>query len=192
MAKSGKKVLLIDGDLRKPDVGRMLKLPYGSRGLQDVLFGIKANKAICTIDSIGLDILPADSRNSIDAYELLASPLTARYINTVSQNYDHVIIDTPPLLAFPDTLVWSKIAGAVILTSLAGHTTAPDLIEAKDRLAEINVRVLGTVLSNVRAGHSYYRYGYNYYTQQASSRKNGSRTNMNLLLATQSNRDNDS
>ncbi len=190
MSKSGKRILLIDGDLRKPDIARMLNLPHGSRGLQDVLFGTKSDKAICSMASIGLDVLAADSRNSTDAYELLASPLTARYINTVSQNYDHVIIDTPPLLAFPDTLVWSKIADAVILTSLAGQTTAPDLKDAKGRLAEINVRVLGTVLSNVRAGQSYYRYGYNHYAQNASSRKNGRRTNTKLLLATQSRQDN--
>ena len=186
MSKSGKRVLLIDGDLRKPDIARMLNLPHSSRGLQDVLFGIKFDQAICTMASIGIDVLAADSRNSTDAYELLASPLTARYINTVSQNYDHVIIDTPPLLAFPDTLVWSKIADAVILTSLAGQTTAPDLKDAKVRLAEINVRVLGTVLSNVRAEQSYYRYGYNYYTQNDSSRKNGRQANTKLLLTTQS------
>ncbi len=190
MSKSGKRVLLIDGDLRKPDIARMLNLPHGSRGLQDVLFGIKFDQAICTIASIGLDVLAADSRNSTDAYELLSSPLTARYINTVSHNYDHVIIDTPPLLAFPDTLVWSKIADAVILTSLAGQTTAPDLKDAKVRLAEINVRILGTVLSNVRAEQSYYRYSYNYYTQNASSRKNVRRANTKLLLTTQSGKNN--
>jgi len=190
MSRSGKRILLIDGDLRKPDIASILNLPHGSRGLQDMLFGLKSNHAIFTIASIGLDVLAADSRNSTDAYELLASPLTARYINTISQKYDHVIIDTPPLLAFPDTLIWSKIADAVILTSLAGKTTAPDLNVAKDRLAEINVRVLGTVLSNVQAGQSYYRYGHNYYTQYSSSRKNERRTDTKLLLATQGRKQN--
>jgi tyrosine-protein kinase Etk/Wzc len=132
--------------------------------------------------STGLDVLAADSRNRADAYELLALPLTAQYINTISEKYDHVIIDTPPVLAFPDALMWAKIADAVILTSFAGQTIAPDLREATEKLAQINVNVLGTVLSNVEAGHSYYRYGHNYYAQNARSRKNAKRATAKLLL----------
>ena len=185
MARSGKKVLLIDGDLRKPDVAHLLNLPRGSRGLQDMLFGRKFDQVVCSMPSTGLDVLAADSHNMADAYELLALPLTAQYINTISEKYDHVIIDSPPVLAFPDALMWAKIADAVILVSFAGQTTAPDLREASEKLAQINVNVLGTVLSNVEAGHSYYRYGHNYYAQNARSRKNAKRTNAKLLLPMQ-------
>jgi len=190
MSKSGKKVLLIDGDLRKPDIGHLLNLPKDSRGLQDVLFGKNGQQAVYSIPSTGLDVLAADSHNRTDAYEILALPLAAQRINAVSQKYDHVIIDTPPVLAFPDALVWAKIAGAVILTSFAGQTTAPDLKEAKEKLAQINVKVLGTVLSNVSAGHGYYRYGYDYYAQNGRSRKNTKGADTKLLLPMQS-QDND-
>jgi succinoglycan biosynthesis transport protein ExoP len=162
LAKSGKKVLLIDGDLRKPDIAYMLNLPTTKKGIQDALSKGNLEKAVCSIPSSGLDVLPANSSNKADAYELLASSITAEQINKLSQQYDNVIIDTPPVLAFPDTLLWAKIADAVVLTSFAGHTSAPDLTEAKERLADINVRVMGTVLSNVRATHGYYRYGYSY------------------------------
>jgi len=183
MSRSGKKVLLIDGDLRKPDIAQLLNVPRGMlRNLQDLLFGRKFDQVVYSMPSTGLDVLTADSRNTTDAYELLASPLTAQYINTISQKYDHVIIDTPPVLAFPDALVWAKIAGAVILTSFAGHTTAPDLREAKEKLAQINVKVLGTVLSNVQVGHSYYRYGYNYYGRGVRGRNNRRRSNTKTLL----------
>ena len=171
MAEAGKRVLLIDGDLRKPDVARLLNLPKGTRGLQDVLCGVKFEQAVFSMASTGLDVLAADFDNSADAYELLAMPSTAKRIEMISRKYDHVIIDTPPTLGFPDALVWAKIGGAAILVSYAGHTTMPDLKEAKERLAQIDVQVLGTVLSSVQAGHGYYRHGHGYYTQSARSRE---------------------
>jgi capsular exopolysaccharide synthesis family protein len=184
LAGSGKKVLLIDGDLRKPDVGRLLHLPRGSRGLQEVLFGKNGDSLICTIRSKGLDVLVCDSRNATDAFELLTLPLTAQHIDLVCRDYDHVIIDTPPVLAFPDALIWAKIAGAVVLTCFAGQTIAPDLKQAKDKLAELNVKVLGTVLANVAVTHSYYRYGYSYYSQNGRSRRSA-RAAKKLLLPMQ-------
>jgi capsular exopolysaccharide synthesis family protein len=162
LSRSGKKVLLIDGDLRKPDIARFLKLPKASKGLQDVLLGREFSQAVYTIPSTGLDVLASDSHSGMDAYELIASPIARRRINELSEKYDHVIIDTPPVLVFPDALIWAKFGDAVILTSFAGKTTTPELREAKERLTRIDARVLGTVLSNVRAEQSYSRRGYGY------------------------------
>ncbi len=183
MAESGKKVLLIDGDLRKPDVARLLNLPKGTRGLQDVLCGVKFEQAVYSMASTGLDVLAADFDNTTDAYELLAMPSTARRIDAISKKYDHVIIDTPPTLGFPDALVWAKIGGAAILVSYAGHTTLPDLREAKERLVQINVNVLGTVLSSVQAGHGYYRQGHGYYTQSAQTRESAGLHRRKLMFS---------
>jgi succinoglycan biosynthesis transport protein ExoP len=170
MAEAGKKVLLIDGDLRKPDVARLLNLPKDSRGLQDVLCDIELERAVYSIPSTGLDVLAADFRDAADAYELLALSSTSQRINQISNHYDHVIIDTPPVLAFPDALMWAKIGDAVILTSFAGQTTLPELRETKERLMQINVRILGTVVSSVDAEHSYYRQDYGYYAQSTKAR----------------------
>jgi capsular exopolysaccharide synthesis family protein len=183
MSKSGKKVLLIDGDMRKADIAYLLNLPKGSRGLQDLLFGRKTYKeAVCSVPTTGLHVLASDSRNRDDAYELLALPGTIGHIKKISQEYDHVIIDTPPVLAFPDALVWAKMADAVILISFAGQTTSTDLREAAEKLAQINANILGTVLSNVSTSNSYYRYGYNYYVQNVRSRKKSKQAATQLLL----------
>jgi len=173
LSKSGKKVLLIDGDLRKPDIGWLLNIPRESRHLQDVLLGSKLEKAVCAVSSNGLYVLAANSQSSIDPYELLASPRMAEQVNNISEEYDHVVIDTPPVLAFPDALLWAKAAGAVILTSFADKTTSPDLKETKERLDGIGVRILGTVFSNVPVGRSYYRYGYGYYAQDGHTKRKG-------------------
>jgi succinoglycan biosynthesis transport protein ExoP len=171
LSESGKKVLLIDGDLRKPDVARLLNLPADSRGLHDVLCGVKFEQAVYSIPSTGLDVLAADFLDAADAYELLALPSTAKRINMISKKYDHVIIDTPPALVFPDALLWAEIGQAVVLVSYAGHTTSTDLKEAKDRLAQTDAKVLGTVLSSVQAEHSYYRQGHSYYAQNVELRE---------------------
>ncbi|MCP4607815.1 MAG: polysaccharide biosynthesis tyrosine autokinase [Planctomycetes bacterium] len=171
MARSGKKVLLIDGDLRKPDVADMLSIPADSGfGLQDVLLGEEFDKAVYTMPSTGLDVLIADSQSKINGYELLASPGTRQCIDMLSQYYDHVIMDTTPLLAFPDALIWATLGDAVILVSYAGHTTTTDLKEAKDRLTRINVKVLGTVLSNVQSEYSYFRSDLKRYAQNVKTR----------------------
>jgi len=191
MSRSGKKVLLIDGDLRKPDVAQMLGIPAGSRcGLQDVLLGEEFDNAVYTIPSTGLDVLIADSQSRINGYELLASPGTRQCIDMLSQYYDHVIIDSSPILAFPDALIWATLGDAVILVSYAGHTTTPDLKEAKDRLTRINVKVLGTVLSNVPSEHSYFRSDLKRYTQSAKSRGGIRRGKRKPLVNTQSIEDN--
>jgi polysaccharide biosynthesis transport protein len=170
MAESGRKVLLIDGDLRKPDVSRLLNLPKDTRGLQDILSGVPFDRAVFSVASTGLDVLAADFRDAADACELLSLSTTAQRINEISKNYDNVIIDTPPILAFPDAQIWAKIGDAVILTSFAGQTTLPELREAKERMTQINVRILGTVVSSVEAGHSYYRQDYGSYSRLPAGR----------------------
>jgi capsular exopolysaccharide synthesis family protein len=179
LSRAGKKVLLIDGDLIKPDIAHLLNLPEGLKGLQDVLLGKEFDQAVYSIASTGLDVLASDPQSRTNGYELLASPGTRRCIDMLSQNYDHVIIDTPPVLAFPDALIWAKFGDGVILTSFAGRTTTPELKEAKERLTQINVRLLGIVLSNVQ--QSSYRYRHNYYTQNAKSRKTVKRAKKKLL-----------
>lgn len=171
LAKSGKKVLLIDGDLRKPDIGHMLNVLNNTGGLQNVLLGEPTNGAVCVLPSSGLHVLAANPRYVGDAYELLTSPSASEQIERLSREYDHLVVDSPPVLSFPDALVWAKLTDAVILISFAGQTTAPDLREAKDRFARIRARILGAVLSNVPVDQGLYRYSYTYRSQSPSGRK---------------------
>ncbi len=161
LANAGKKVLLIDGDLRKPDIRHILDIPKGSRGLQSFLWGADYEKVVHHY-SAGFDVLAADSRNAADAFEILSQSHVSKKLDRISAKYDHVIIDTPPVLAFPDALLWAKMADAAIVTSFSGHTSGHDLKETITRLEQINAKVLGTVFQNVSSNESYNRYAYGY------------------------------
>lgn len=172
-AKSGFKTLLIDGDLRKPDVATALKLPAEHRrGLQDYLFGMHIEKAAYKVDSMELYVLASDHRNASDALELLAHSNMKQKIRMLRDHYDKIVIDTPPVLAFADALVWARTSDGVVVTSFVDHTSKVEIREAIKRLEEVNVRILGTVVNNVKVAHSYRRYGYGYgYDYGKSSRK---------------------
>ncbi len=184
IARTGRKVLLIDGDLRKPDIAHLLKLQYSVNSLKEVIRGRKPEDVICATSISGLDVLPSLHCSRANICSLLTQAGTRKLIDYFVNKYDHVIIDSPPILAVPDGLLWAKMTDAVVLTSFAGYTEVPDLKEAMSRLKDINVKVLGTVLNNVKQESSYYRYGYGYMADISSSRKKHSRNrNNNLVLS---------
>ncbi len=174
MANSGKNVLLIDGDLRKPDIADAMDLPAGSRGLQDYLFGSSIEDSVTVHGSSGVNVLASDERNASDSLDILGRKFTVEAIRKLRDSYDRIIIDSPPVLACSDALLWAKMADGVILTSFAEKTSSPDLRESTKRLQDIGVKVIGSVLHNVKSSRGYNRYGYGYgygYGYSSSSRR---------------------
>ncbi len=167
LAEAGKRVLIIDGDLRKPDLARLFNLPSGYSVFQDALNGKKALDCVSPTGIANLELLAANSDNHIDAPDVIATPRVRQIIDELASNYDHVLIDTPPVLAVPDALLWAKLVDAAILTGFAGRTADRDIKDTVDRLNEVGVKLLGIVLNNVHTPQNYYRYGYDY-----SGRKN--------------------
>ena len=98
-AQSGERVLLIDGDFRKPDVARMLNLVNGHNGLEEVLLGKTFKTNEYRSGTTSFDILSASERNSSDTFNLLNKRCTSDFMNEISHNYDRVLIDT--LLFWP-------------------------------------------------------------------------------------------
>jgi capsular exopolysaccharide synthesis family protein len=183
MAKSGKRVLLIDGDLRKPDIGKALNMPDSTPGLQDLIAGSSFDEVVCRDFIPGMDIISAAAcvYDPSMACELLNKIKQMELLDTISNGYEHIIIDTPPILAGPDALLWAKMAEGVIMTSYSGQTVRPDMQEALKRLKNIKVNILGAVLHSVETDYSYYRYGYDYYTQRRGRKAQKRDANRPLL-----------
>jgi capsular exopolysaccharide synthesis family protein len=171
LAKAGKRVLLIDGDLRKPDVDWILKMPRHLKGLRDLLIGEDFENVIHPIESKGFDVLTAGSKEISNSFKLLSLSRIGEYFKSIEGSFDHMIIDSPPVLGFPDALLWAKLADGVIVISYAGRTSQQDLKDTIERLNQVNVKVLGTVLNSVSSDCSYSRFAYNYYTSQGQSRR---------------------
>jgi capsular exopolysaccharide synthesis family protein len=171
LAKAGKRVLLIDGDLRKPDIDWMLKMPRHLKGLRDLLLGEDFDSVIHPVDSKGFDVLTAGSKEISNSFKLLSLPKIGDYLKSVEGSFDHMVIDSPPVLGFPDALLWAKLADGVILIGYAGRTSQQDLKDALERLEQVKVKVLGTVLNSVRSECSYSRFAYNYYLSHGQERK---------------------
>lgn len=185
MAKSGKRVLLIDGDLRKPDIGKALKLPESRLGLQELISGKDFDEVVCRDCVPGMDVLTAKAcvYDPSMACELLNRINKNNLIAPFENDYDHIIIDTPPVLAGPDALLWAKMTDGVIMTSYSGQTVRPDMKEAIKRLKNIDANILGSVLHSVETDYSYYRYGYDYYTTRRSKKAQKRDSNRPLLLS---------
>ena len=163
LAQSGHRVLVIDGDFRKPDLTRLLGFNEGTKGFSDVVSGrSRLEDTVCTMSRSNLHALRGSNGSPVDPVELLSRPEAAELLKAIAEEYDHVIIDTPPILAAPESLLWAKMVDAVILTSYAGVTPGPALREAIEKLAQIKVNVLGNVLSSFRpqsGSGRYYYYG---------------------------------
>ncbi|MBN1795992.1 MAG: polysaccharide biosynthesis tyrosine autokinase [Sedimentisphaerales bacterium] len=183
LAKAGKNVLLIDGDLREPDIHWLLNIPGKTPGLSDVLYNGDGSlkKVIHRVDSKGFDVITAGSKDIKDNFKLLSIANIGSNLEDIGSGYDHIIIDTPPVLGFSDALLWAKLSDGVILTSFAGQTQRQDIIDTIERLKQADIEILGTVLNSVPTENSYSRYSY-YYSQRQARERTPYKKRKNILL----------
>ncbi len=162
LAQKGSRVLLIDADLRRPSIHKTLGMGPGP-GLSNVLTGnIELREAILeTTVWPQLFVLPAGTPPPNPA-ELLASAAMKDILACLQEQYDHIVIDTPPTLSVTDAVVVSAQAEAVVLVVRSGQTTKQALRRAKELLSNVNARISGVLLNAVdlRSPDYYYYYEY--------------------------------
>ena len=150
LAEIGRRVLLIDGDLRRPRLGKLFGLQFAT-GLSDVLLdegrGTIAPDSVIRPSTVpGLYLLPGGSEPA-NISRLLHSTYLDSLIELVRSDYDFVLIDSPPMMGMADARLLSRVADGVILISRAGETSPEQLGEARERLADDGTPVIGTILN---------------------------------------------
>ena len=161
-SESGRRVLLIEGDLRRPRVSDYLGLERAV-GLTNVLAGqMSIGDALQTWGE-GLTVLPSGSIPP-NPSELLGGSVMNDLLSRLKAMFDMIIIDTPPLLPVTDAAVAAKLADGVVVIVRAGKTTKAQLHTSLRNLEDVDARVFGTVLNMVptKGADSYAHYGYGY------------------------------
>ncbi|WP_425481225.1 CpsD/CapB family tyrosine-protein kinase [Metabacillus lacus] len=158
-AQQGKRVLLIDADLRKPTVHYTFRLE-NHQGLTNVLTRqLSLLDAVSTSMQDNLYILPSGPIPP-NPSELLGSKNMTSLIEAAKEEYDVLIFDTPPVLAVTDTQILSSMADGVVLVVSSGRTEIESAMKAKEQLQNVNAKILGTVLNNKKQKESQYYYYY--------------------------------
>ena len=162
LAQKGVRVLLVDADLRRPSVHKTLGMGPRS-GLSNLLTGSATLQQTIATSPIlpNLFILPAGTPPPNPA-ELLASSNMRDLIAELRQQFDHIVIDTPPTLSVTDAVVLSPRADATILVIRSGHTTKQALCRSRDILMQVNAHVAGVLLNAVDLTSPDYYYYYEY------------------------------
>jgi len=157
LTESGRRVLLVDGDIQAPQIARLLKLAP-SCDLKGVLLGSRSiRESVVESGIAGLDVL-ADSANGDTARGALNSQSAIDLVKQAADQYEYVVIDSPPVLGAADALFWAHAVDGVILASLVGRSDRKAIRLALQRLASVGATLLGSVIANVSVTESYYSY----------------------------------
>ena len=164
LAQSGARVVLVEGDLRKPAVGRYLGISNAA-GLTNVLAGQhELRDVIVSYQRDTLAVLPSGPTPP-NPSEMLGSQQMQQLLTTLAAAYDLVVIDAPPLLPVTDAAVLASASDGAILVVRHGKSRREEVQQALQALTSVNAKVLGTVLNfapRKKRGNGYDGYGYGY------------------------------
>lgn len=171
-AQLGKRVLLIDGDLRRPSLHRRFHLSGGD-GLSHLLaHGQDASEAQGLVRETAIEnlsVLPCGPIPPNPA-ELLASPISEALLAWARERYDLVLIDGTPVFPITDAMLWASRADAAIFVVKFGEITPFVALRASRKLRETGLRIAGAVVNRVTgSAGSYYAYDYSAYKRQAEA-----------------------
>ena len=162
-AQTGAKVLLVDCDLRKPNVANLLNIA-SAPGLSNVLANLNtADSVIVHSDYPNLDVIPSGDMPPNPA-ELLGSNAMQETLDRLSEIYDYIFLDSSPINLVTDAAVLSKMAHGIVLVVRQGRTDKESVADAIKKLSFVGANIIGFILNgrltDVKMGQ---RYGKGYY-----------------------------
>ncbi|EPY2279278.1 CpsD/CapB family tyrosine-protein kinase [Clostridium sporogenes] len=174
MAQNGAKTILVDCDLRKPNVHKLFKLS-NTKGLSNLLIEDNSIDGVIQQSSVeNLHILTSGVKPP-NPSELLSSQKMKKFIEMSKEHYDYIILDTPPVGVVTDAQLVSQYSDGGILVTASGQVERELAIRAKQLLQKVNAKILGVVLNKVDTeSGSGYRY-YNYYYEENGEKKKRSK-----------------
>jgi polysaccharide biosynthesis transport protein len=174
LASSGKRILLIDGDMRNPSLHKMLGVE-NNIGLSNNLSGeddlaqLIRQKTIFGFDAMTAGPIPPN------AAELLSSSRIRELVSTLGKTYNTIIIDAPPVLGLADIPLLADAVEGVIYTIEAGGVKMRGIQSALQRIRSTRAHIFGGILTKVQPQHSGYGYGYGYAYQYTYGEKVGAK-----------------
>lgn len=162
--QSGKRVILIDADMRRPDIHKLLSLA-NDRGLSELLENPKASvgRMIQSTSHEGFYVITSGGQPA-NPSELLDSRRMLEVLDFLGGYFDVVLIDAPPLLVVTDAVTLALQADGVILVVRANQTRFSSIQQSLAQLEQVNALVLGGVVTNLgERGNGYYYQNYGYY-----------------------------
>lgn len=161
LAATGKSVVLVDADVRNPSLQRYLATSKGT-GLSHYLSGDESlDDMIMPLDKFGFSLLPG-GKVPPNAAELLGSDRFGQLIDILSRRFDHVVIDSPPLLGLADAPLIARRVEGVLFTIEANMTKSRAIATSIARLKMAGAKLFGALVTKVGAKSSAYGYGYGY------------------------------
>ncbi|MEM9191275.1 MAG: polysaccharide biosynthesis tyrosine autokinase [Myxococcota bacterium] len=165
LAQGGKRVLLVDSDLRRPRLHKTFRIRTGT-GLTSMLVGGEnASKAVASTDIPGLSVLPCGPIPPNPA-ELLLGSRFGELLEELQNSYDTVIFDSPPLGPVTDATVIGPQVDGVLVVLRAGQTHRKAVMVALRQLRDVSARIVGGVLNGIDTSDGRYGYAGYYYYQQ--------------------------
>jgi capsular exopolysaccharide synthesis family protein len=160
-ARIGKTVVVIDGDLRKPSLHRLINA-HNNSGFSNLLAGLKSvHETIQTTEVPGLSFIAAGPLPPNPA-ELLSGARLSELVSELSQKFDTIVIDAPPVLGLADTILIGSITEATLFVVEANGSHHGHAKAAVRRLTSNGINILGVLLSKYDARKIGYGYGYGY------------------------------
>ena len=183
LAQSGEETLLLDADLRRPSQQEIFRLRE-RRGFSDLLVGyykpadhVENSEALLDLviqsTDVGLLSIMASGPVLSDAFELLDSEVMEQILLDLSDRFDRIIIDSPPVLVASDSVSLSTKTSAVIIVTDSRRLRRKQLVESVEQLKSVNANLIGVALNRVSAKSAGYYYQYYYYEKRDSSDKPG-------------------